>query len=139
MKLSDLLQVQPRITLALVEESAEMFRENGKRRGRDAERYAAALTYVYETSENTGLGLTVECVATIDRNGIARLVEIDMANSGREVWAVGVDELKAIANMDTHWVGTLNYQMGKQTVDTIADLFEKTPFKDTKTFMLEWI
>lgn len=82
MKLSDLLQTQPRITLALVEGTADLYEENGDRTGRNAEKYSAALTYVYETSENVGLGLTVEC---------------------------------------------------------IADLFEKTPFKDTETFMLEWI
>lgn len=139
MKLSDLLQVPPRITLALVEETAEMFNENGKRRGRDASKYAASLTYAYDAGLYIGLGLTVECVATIDRDGVATIVDIDIADSGREVWALGVDELSELDKATTHWMGALEQEVSADTMALVKKLMADTPFKSTKTFILEWI
>lgn len=139
MKLSDLLQLQPRITLALVEETAECFNENGKRRGRDASKYAAALTYAYDAGPYVGLGLTVECVATIDRNGVATLVSIDTADAGREIWAIGVDELSELDKASTHWIEALEKEVSADTIALVKKLMADTPFKATTTFILEWI
>ena len=135
MKLSDLLQVQPRITLALVEESAGAYAGNGMSRGRNAEWYDAKLTYCYEVDES-GLGITVECVANIDRNGIAKIVRYDEVTGENELWATNVDELASIEDAPSFFVDNL---LGELKGFDIAKLFAKVPFKETTTFILEWI
>lgn len=136
MKLSELLRVQPRITLALVEESAGAFVGNGMNRGRDAEWYDAKLTYCYET-DDSGLGVTVECVAKYDQTtGIARIVGYFDTTDGHELWATGVDELASLENAHSFFVDNL---VGELKGFDVAKLFEAIPFKDTKTFILEWI
>lgn len=136
MKLSDLLQVQPRITLALVEESAGAYVGNGVSRGRDAEWYDAKLTYCYET-DSAGLGVTVECVAKYDQTtGVAKIERYEDTTDGNELWATGVDELVSIENAHSFFVDNL---LGELKGFDTAKLFASVPFKATTTFMVEWI
>ena len=136
MKLSDLLQVQPRITLALIEESAGAFAGNGMSRGRDAKWYDAKLTYCYET-DSAGLGVTVECVAKYDQTtGVAKIERFGDTTGGNELWATNVDELASIENAHSFFVDNL---LGELKGFDTAKLFASVPFKETTTFMLEWI
>lgn len=136
MKLLDLLRVQPRITLALVEESAGAYVGNGMSRGRDAEWYDAKLTYCFETDE-AGLGVTVECVAKYDQTtGVAKIERYEDTTDGNELWATGVDELTSLENAHSFFVDNL---VGELKGFDVTKLFEAIPFKKTKTFMLEWI
>lgn len=136
MKLSELLRVYPRITLALVEESAGAFVGNGMNRGRDAEWYDAKLTYCYETGDS-GIGVTVECVVKYDQpTGIAKIERYEDTTDGNELWATGVDELASLENAHSFFVNNLVAELKGFDV---AKLFASVPFKDTKTFILEWI
>lgn len=136
MKLSHLLQVQPRITLALVEESAGAFTGNGINRGRNAEWYDAKLTYCYE-DESAGLGVTIECVANYDQTtGVASIERYADTTDGNELWATGVDELASLENAHSFFVDNLVGELKGFDTDR---LFRTVPFKGTTTFMLEWI
>lgn len=135
MKLSDLIQVQPHITLALIEESAGAFAGNGMHRGRNATWYDANLTYCYETN-GAGLGVTIECVASIDRNGIAKIEHYADTTDGNALWATQVDELASIENAPSFYVDNL---LGELKGFDVDKLFATIPFKATTTFMLEWI
>lgn len=134
MKLSELLQTQPVITLALVEESAEHYKGNGDKRGRDAEWYDAKINYFYQTGDSE-LGLTVECTAKYV-DGIASIRPLTITRDSREIWAANVDELRCLDKQDTFWVDNLKDQLGWFDVDR---LFSTVPFDKTTTFMLEWV